>query len=164
MRSRFGRIIVLITMLFFVGACAKGNAVEVGGTAPDFSLADIEGNVVNFSQFTGKVIILNFFASWCPPCRQEVPEFIELQNAYGSSGFTMVGISLVSAGESKSFSQNMGINYPVLVDDGTVSDLYGPVRSIPTTFVIGRDGRVAKHYIGYRSKEVFERDIKELLK
>ena len=164
MRLKFGKIFTLVLMLFLVNACSKGNAVEIGSNAPDFSLVDISGNTVSFSQFSGKVVILDFFASWCPPCRQEIPDFIELQKLYGDSGFTMIGVSLVSAQESKSFSERMGINYPVLVDDGKVSDIYGPIRSIPTTFVIGRDGKIAKIYIGYRDKAVFEADIKKLLK
>ena len=109
-------------------------------------------------------MILDFFASWCPPCRQEIPDFIELEKSYGDKGFAMIGVALVSAGEAKEFAGKMGINYPVLVDDGTASEAYGPIRSIPTTFIIDKDGKIVKMYIGYREKTVFEADIKELLK
>ena len=88
---------------------------------------------------------------------------MDLQKRYGSKGFTMIGVSLVSQKDSKSFASRMGINYPVLVDNGKVSALYGPVRSIPTTFVIGRDFKIAKMYIGYRPKDVFEKDVAELV-
>jgi cytochrome c biogenesis protein CcmG/thiol:disulfide interchange protein DsbE len=137
--------------------------VEQGEPAPDFSLSTIDGDTVSLSDFKGKVIILDFFASWCPPCREEIPDFVDLQKRYGSKGFTMIGVSLVSQKDSKSFASRMGINYPVLVDNGKVSALYGPVRSIPTTFVIGRDFKIAKMYIGYRPKDVFEKDVAELV-
>ena len=147
-----------------LGACAKSSAIEIGETAPDFTLTDLSGNKVSLSQFGGKVVILDFFASWCPPCRQEIPDFIELQKSHGDKGFAMVGVALVTQSEAKEFASKVGINYPVLIDDGKVSARYGPVRSIPTTFVIGKDSKIAKLYIGYRAKDVFENDIKELLK
>ena len=164
MRSKLGRIFVILLALFMIGACAKGNAVEIGENAPDFSLTDLDGKVVHLSDFKGKAVILDFFASWCPPCREEIPDFIKLQDTYGAQGFSMVGVSLVSLQESKDFAKKAGINYPVLIDDGKASAVYGPIRSIPTTFVIGKDGKLAKKYIGYRPKDVFENDIKELLK
>ena len=161
---RFTKVFIFILVLFLLGACSQGNAVELGQKAPEFSLTDINGKTVNLSDFKGKVIILDFFASWCPPCRQEVPDFIKLQNEYGDKGFTMVGVALVSAQEAKNFAGKVGINYPVLVDNEKVSNLYGPIRSIPTTFVLDKDGKISKMYIGFRPKDVFENDIKELLK
>ncbi len=163
-KFKFGNVLVVMLVVLMLGACAKGSAIEVGENAPDFTLTDLNGNKVSLSQFNGKVIILDFFASWCPPCREEVPDFIGLQNSYGEQGFTMVGVALVSLTEAKEFASKMGINYPVLIDDNKVSVLYGPVRSIPTTFVIGKNFKIAKMYIGYRPKAVFENDIKELLK
>lgn len=164
MKFRYTIFFVFLAATLFLGACSQTSALEIGDKAPDFSLQDIDGNTASLSDFKGKVVILNFFASWCPPCRQEIPDFIELQKAYADKGFSIVGVSLVSAGESKSFSEKMGINYPVLVDDNKVSDIYGPIRSIPTTFVLDKEGKIAKFYIGLRAKNVFENDIKELLK
>ena len=147
-----------------LGACSQGSAIEIGRSAPDFSLTDINGETVSFSDFNGKVVILDFFAGWCPPCRQEIPDFIELEKSYGDKGFAMIGVALTRASDAKEFAGKMGINYPVLVDDGKVSEAYGPIRSIPTTFVIDKAGKIVKMYIGYREKAVFEADIKELLK
>ena len=163
-RTILGRIFAAVVTLFLVGACARSNAVEIGDSAPDFTLQDMNGKTAGLSGFKSSVIMLDFFASWCPPCRQEVPDFIELQKAYGDKGFAMVGVSLVGPQESRDFANQAGINYPVLIDDGKASAAYGPIRSIPTTFLIGRDSRIAKVYIGYRPKDVFENDIKELLK
>jgi len=157
-------MLIFIAVLFLAVGCVKSSALEVGEKAPDFTLPDMDGKQVSLSEFSGKVVILDFFASWCPPCRQEVPDFIELEKEYSGKGFAMVGISLVNAGEARDFAEKTGINYTVLIDDNKVSDLYGPIRSIPTTFILDRSGKIARLYIGFRPKNVFEADIKELLK
>lgn len=165
MNIRMVRFLAFVSLVFLLSACSQRvSALEIGENAPDFSLADMNGKTAGLSDFKGKVVILNFFANWCPPCRQEVPDFIQLEKAYGDKGFAMVGIALVSAREAKNFANEMGINYTVLIDDGKVSELYGPIRSIPTTFVLNKNGKIAKFYIGFRSKEVFEADIQELIK
>ena len=161
---RMPRILIFAVVLFLAAGCARSSALEVGEKAPDFSLRDTNGKQVSLSDFSGKVVILDFFASWCPPCRQEIPDFIALEKAYSDKGFSMVGVALVSAQDAKDFAGKYGINYPVLIDDGKVSDAYGPIRSIPTTFVLDKSGKIAKLYIGFRPKSVFEADIKELLK
>lgn len=158
------RMITFLVGLTLLGACAQSGAIEVGTTAPDFKLTDIDGKQVSLSDFKGKIVILNFFASWCPPCRSEVPDFVELEKAYEDKGLVIVGVSLVNLEESRDFAAQFGINYPVLVDDGKASNIYGPIRSIPATFIITKDFKIAKMYIGARSKSVFENDIKELLK
>ncbi len=161
---RQGKVFIFALALFFLGACSQGSAIEIGAGAPDFSLADINGKTVSLSAFNGKVVILDFFASWCQPCRQEIPDFIELEKSYGDKGFAMIGVALERAGEAKEFAGKMGINYPVLVDDGKTSEIYGPIHSIPTTFIIDKNGKIVKMYIGSREKAIFEADIKELLK
>ena len=158
------RLLSTVVILLSLFVCCPGYAIETGQDAPDFSLTDLSGKEVSISEFKGKVIILDFFASWCPPCKKEVPDFIELQKTYGDKDFTMLGVSLVDQAETKGFAKKTGINYPVLVDDNTASEKYGPMPSIPTTFVIGKDFKIAKIYIGYRSKDVFEKDVQELLK
>ena len=161
---KFGKILVLALIAFMLGACSKGSAIEVGEKAPDFSLKDLDGKTISFSDFKGKVIILDFFASWCPPCRQEIPDFIELQKSYGQKGFSVVGVSQTDIDYTKNFADKMGINYPLLIGDEKTGALYGPIRFLPTTFVIDKDSKVRKIYVGYKPKEAFESDIKELLK
>lgn len=157
-RLIFLKAVVFVVMALALSACAKSTS------AADLNLRDVNGEMVNLSDYKGKVIILDFFATWCPPCRQEIPDFIDLQNEYSDKGFTMIGVSLSKMGDSKAFAQGLGINYPVLIDDGYASAVYGPIRSVPTTFIIGKDFKIVKKYIGYRPKEVFEADIRELLK
>lgn len=160
---KYLKTLVLLAILFFAVGCTQIWAIEIGKEAPDFKLTDINNKQANLSDFKGKVIILDFFASWCPPCRQEVPDFVVLQKAYGDKGLAVIGVALVNAQEAKDFAAEFGINYPVLIDDGKVSSLYGPIRSIPTTFILDKTGKIVKMYIGFRPKNVFEADVKELL-
>ena len=155
MNLRKSKIFIFALTLVLLGACSKGSAIEMGQTAPDFTLNDTNGKSTSLSQFKGKVLILDFFASWCPPCKEEIPDFIELHKTYGSQGLSIVGVSLTNAQDSKDFAQ---------IDDNKVSNAYGPIRSIPTTFVIDKESKIAKIYIGFRPKEVFEKDILELMK
>jgi len=162
-KFRSAKVLSLVLGVLLIGACSNSGAMEVGEKAVELTLNNIDGDRVNLADYSGKVVILDFFADWCPPCRQEVPDFIELEKQYGGQGFSMIGIALVDRNAAKTFSDKMGINYPILIDDENVSAAYGPIRSIPTTFVIDKEGKIAKVYIGYRPKDVFEKDIKELL-
>jgi cytochrome c biogenesis protein CcmG/thiol:disulfide interchange protein DsbE len=158
-----GKFLIIAFAALTLSACSQSGAIEIDDGAPDFTLNDLNGKAVKLSDFKGKVIILDFFATWCPPCKAEIPDFIALQSSYGDKGFAMIGVALVSLRDAKDFASKAGINYPVLIDDETASRLYGPIRSIPTTFVIGKDMKIAKIYIGYRPKAVFEADVRELL-
>jgi len=134
-------------------------------SAPSFTLRDLNGKQVSLSDFKGKVVILDFWATWCPPCVIEIPHFIELYEQYKDQGFVMVGISLdrQGVGVVKSFVQKYRVNYPILMTDGRVDRVYGGITGIPTTFVIDRAGNIRRKYVGYRDKSVFETDIKALL-
>lgn len=133
--------------------------------APNFELLDVNGRKVRLSDFKGKVIILDFWATWCPPCRAEIPGFIELYNKYKSKGFEMIGISLDEGGVKDviPFMKEFGVNYHILIGNYKVTQDYGGIRGIPTTFVIDKKGYIRAKYVGYRPKEVFERDIIMLL-
>ena len=147
------------------GAENAGTAQSDSGKATDFSLSDVNNRTVRLSDYDGKVIILNFFATWCPPCRAEIPDFIELVNDYKNKGLVIIGVSVDRGGVDtvKSFTSQYGINYPVLLDNGIVSKNYGPIQSIPTTFIINRNGKIIQKIIGSRQKSFFENIIKPLL-
>jgi peroxiredoxin len=134
--------------------------------APEFSLADISGKQVKLSDFKGKVVILDFWATWCPPCRMEIPHFISLYNDYKEHGLEIVGVSLDKNGIQAvvPFVEQKGINYISLIGGPQVATLYGGIRSIPTAFVIDREGRIASKHIGYKDRSAFEKDIVPLLK
>lgn len=133
--------------------------------APDFALMDINGRKVKLSDFKENVVILDFWATWCPPCMAEIPHFKELYSEYKDKGLEIIGVTMDwnASRQAAPFARENGINYTVLIGKQEVADLYGGIVSIPTTFLIGRDGGLRRKYIGYRDKEVFERDIKELL-
>ncbi|MFH1379588.1 MAG: TlpA disulfide reductase family protein [bacterium] len=133
--------------------------------APDFTLLNMEGKKVRLSQFYGKVVILNFWATWCPPCKAEIPDFMDLYTKYKDKGVEMIGISLDPDGAQAvdRFMEQIKINYTVLIGNMKVSSLYGDIDAIPTSFVITPKGGIYKKYVGYRSRDVFEQDIKALL-
>ncbi|MBU1628363.1 TlpA family protein disulfide reductase, partial [bacterium] len=135
--------------------------------APDFSLKDINGNEVRLSSYKDKVVILSFWATWCPPCRLEIPHLIDIQNTYGSKGVQIIGISIDHTGiESvKSFVEVNGINYPVLMSNSQVVAAYNGTAniSIPKTFIIDKQGSIRESVVGLRDKLFFESIITKLL-
>ena len=143
--------------------------------APDFTLANLDGERVSMNQYKGKVVLLNFWGTWCGPCRKEIPDFVKLSDKYKKQGLEIVGITLTSGSPEKinTFARNWGINYALLTDiEGNetqmVTALYGKatgkqITGIPTTFLIDRDGYIRQKYVGPRSEEVFYKDLKPYL-
>lgn len=131
--------------------------------APHFELKDLNGKTVRLSDFSGKVVVLDFWATWCGPCKKGIPEFVELQKTYSKLGVTIVGIALDDYDAVKKFYQDYKMNYPVLMGTNDIVKLYGGIRGIPTAFIIGKDGTIRQRYEGYRPKEVFEKEIKTAL-
>jgi len=132
--------------------------------APAFSLTDINGNSLKLSDFQGKVVMLDFWATWCGPCRIEIPGFVELQKRYAAQGFTIIGISEDNTAQPvEEFYKEFQMNYPVALGNERLEELYGGMQGLPTTFIIGRDGRIYAKHVGATDPEVFETEIKELL-
>lgn len=135
------------------------------GKAPDFSLKASDGTMVELSSLKGKVVVVNFWATWCGPCRKEIPGFIEVYNRYRDKGLEIIGISLDRGGWSvvKPYIAQSKINYPIVVGDGDLADAYGGIRAIPTTFIVDKDGNIAKQHVGFMTKDDLENMIKDLL-
>ncbi len=133
--------------------------------ATDFTLPSLDGTQVKLSSFRGKVVLLNFWATWCGPCKAEIPAFVELQQQY-KSDLVVLGLSVDDpADKAKAFADQYKVNYPIVLGLGRddIQDAYGPIYGIPASFLISRDGKVCKRHLGLAPKAQFEREIKALL-
>lgn len=145
---------------------AQGCSPDAAAANLDFTLKDMNGAEVRLADLKGKVVLLNFWATWCGPCRLEIPSFVELQEKYADQGFRIIGISVDDPPEAlPPFAKRFKINYPLVVgvDREDVQKAYGPIFGVPMTFIIGRDGRICMKHVGPASKEQFESEIKSLL-
>ena len=137
----------------------------LAAAAPAWDLKDVKGNSVKLSDFKGKVVILDFWATWCPPCRAEIPHFIGLQEKYGKQGLVVVGVSVDEGGPDvvSSFVKANKINYPIVMGNLDVAQLYDANEGIPTTFVIDRTGNIVAKHLGFTDSDIFEKEIKSVL-
>jgi len=143
---------------------AKEAEKDSWGNAPDFTLSALQNIPLTLSQYKGKVIILDFWATWCKPCRLEIPGFIELYEKYREKGLMVIGVSLDrSERKVKQFARDFGINYPLVMGNRKLVQKYGGFRGIPTTFIIDQNGDIKNKFTGYRSKDVFEKEINKYL-
>jgi cytochrome c biogenesis protein CcmG/thiol:disulfide interchange protein DsbE len=133
--------------------------------APNFALKDATGKTLKLSDYKGKVVLLNFWATWCDPCQEEIPWFIDFQQTYKDRDFAVVGASMDEDGwkEVMPFIQKHKINYRVVIATEQLSAKYGGVEALPTSFVIDRKGRIAAVHVGLVSKSVYQHDILNLL-
>jgi thiol-disulfide isomerase/thioredoxin len=133
--------------------------------APDFSLVSLDGKTMHLSDFRGKAVLLNFWATWCGPCKIEMPWFVDFQKQYGSQGLQIVGIAMDDASKEdiEKFAKDLSVNYPILIGKEAVGDQYGGVPALPESFVIGRDGKIMDKIIGLRGKPEIEDAIKKAL-
>jgi cytochrome c biogenesis protein CcmG/thiol:disulfide interchange protein DsbE len=140
---------------------------EKGAMAPDFNLKVVHGHgkTMRLSSLQGKAVLLNFWATWCEPCKIEMPWLVELQKKYGPQGLQVVGVAMDDASEKiiSGFARKMGVNYPVLQGTEPVADLYGGVEGLPVSFVIDRSGKVSDRIMGLVSESVIEDAIKKSL-
>jgi peroxiredoxin len=139
--------------------------ITTSTVAPDFSLEALDGKTTRLSDYRGKAVLLNFWATWCGPCKIEMPWFVELQNQYASKGLQIVGVAMDDASKEdiSKFAKDMGVNYPILIGKESVGDQYGGVPALPETFLIGRDGKIVDKILGLRGKAEIEDAIKRAL-
>ena len=147
-----------------VAAAVKQSAEREA--APDFSLRDASGAEVKLTDYKGKAVLLNFWATWCGPCKLEIPWFIDFEKKYGNEGFAVLGVSMDEDGWKavKPYEEKIGMNYRVLLGNEATAKLYGGVESLPTTLLIDRTGKIAATHTGLVSKGTYEREIEELLR
>lgn len=134
-------------------------------TAPAFTLKTLDGGHVSLADYKGKVVLVNFWATYCVPCKTETPWFVQLQKEHGAEGLQVIGITMDEP-ENKhlpKFVADMGVNYPIAFGDYDLADTYDHVQALPVTFLITRDGKIAKTIRGIESKEKLDADVTKLL-
>jgi peroxiredoxin len=171
-------LVVLVAAMFFGGRylanrstanaslpAARSGADFKGQPAPQFDLKDLQGKNIRLSDYRGKVVLLNFWATWCPPCKEEMPWFVDLQERYGAQGLQVIGIAMDDSGQKAvgSFAEKLGVNYPVLLGKESVAESYGNVQFLPDTFYIGRDGKIVRHVQGLIDRKSIEETVKQAL-
>jgi len=162
--------VVAAAMLYFGFHMARRSGpapprITKSAPAPDFTLQSLDGKSMRLSDLRGKAVLLNFWATWCSPCKIEMPWFIELQKQYGAQGLQIVGVAMDDSSKEDiaKFAKDMGVNYPVLLGKEEVGDAYGGVPALPETFFISRDGKIVDKIIGLKGKAEIEDSIKRAL-
>lgn len=171
MYRKFLAVLGLAGLLICVDGCgSRMNEAHVREdkdrkNAPDFALKDVAGKPVKLSDYRGKVVVLNFWATWCGPCKVEIPWFIDFEKQYKDRDFAVVGVSMDDDGWKSvtPYVSDKKINYRVVMGTDEVTTLYGGVDSLPTTFIIDRSGKVASVHIGLVSKSTYQDEITKLL-
>jgi peroxiredoxin len=133
---------------------------------PDFELENITGESIRLSDFDGRIVVLNLWATWCPPCRDEVPALVRLQEEFGDRSIQVIGVSLDENGARSKvaeFAESFGVNFPTPVDDGRVQEKYGPLSVIPTTYFLDRERNIRFYAPGYLEYGQMEEAVRELL-
>ena len=166
------RLVLLLLLAITLGAYlistsqrAKGAQADSGKPAPAWSLTDLSGKEIHSSDLKGKVVILDFWATWCGPCREEIPGFVALQKKYGDQGLTVIGASVDEGGASvvKKFAAKLGMNYPVGLADDSLQRAFGGIDALPTSVIIDRNGLLVNKHIGFTDRSEFEAELKPLL-
>jgi len=159
---------VFLALALGGGGCSSGveDGTAARRAAPEFRLQGLDGAEVRLSDFRGKVVLLHFWATWCPPCTAAIPHERELQEKFGGDGLVVVGLSMDRKSEDvREFLQETPVNYPVAIVDAPTRQAYGGIPTVPLTILVGRDGRIRKQAIGYSPEDApeWERRVRRLL-
>lgn len=151
-----------LTFLFILATSLHAGKRHIP-TAPDFTLPGVNGDTIHLYDYKGKAVILDFWATWCSPCKAEIPGFIKMMKEYKDKPFIVIGVALDDPKRVDAFYKKYKINYPVAYGNREIARMYGGIRGIPTTFVLDKKMRIVKKFVGYRSEETFIEIIEKLL-
>ena len=159
---------ILVAGLLVATSRRRGPATAVQSgqprPAPDFSLPDLSGQNLSLSSYRGKVVLLDFWATWCGPCREEIPRFVQMQDKFGPQGLQILGVSMDDSPDPvREFYQKFHMNYPVVMGNAKLGELYGGILGLPVAYLIDREGRITSRHIGATDASVFEKEIVNLL-
>lgn len=162
MRRNTFPILALTALLAGVGAHVA-NAADAA--APAFSMRSLEGRTVRLADFRNRPVILDFWATWCGPCRASMPHLSTMQSRYSNRGLAVIGASVDETGPVpvKRFAEKLGVKFTIAMANDAVLDAYGPIRSIPTTFFINRRGEIVRRVVGYIDPETMDGYVQEIL-
>lgn len=166
--TQLRKLWVFCGCLLFAGVllsgCSRSNRSQDHAPAPDFSLTDLQGNKLQLSAYRGNVVLLDFWATWCAPCRAEIPYFVRLQKQYQAEGLRIIGISLDDDVKPvREFYREFAMNYPVAMGNDKLAQQYGGILGLPVAFVIDRKGGIYRRHIGETDPATFDGDIRYLL-
>lgn len=182
-KNRYLKVALAIALLSIAVGCDRTASVsgtaEEGGAAslapaPEVSFEKLDGQTVNLSQYRGKLVLVNFWATWCEPCRSEIPELIAFQKEYASKGFTVLGVAMDQEGKSvvapfvekQQFDvngQKVTMNYPIVLGNEKIATKFGGIIGMPTTFIVSKDGKIVKRVIGVINPQGMKQFIQQQL-
>ena len=160
------RFLLVVMIMVIIAGCSRGDSGEgLSGGAPDFRLPAVDGSMVKMSDYSGKVILVDFWATWCPPCQEMIPILSKLHKQYSDKGLVILGVSLDQDGLGVlgTFVHENMIPYKVVMGDNRISNSFGGVSSIPTLYMVDRDGRLVRKLTGYHSYAQLEEQVKKYL-
>jgi len=161
--TRFRTVGLVLSIMLLAGA-----GWARAGKAPDFSLQDLKGKTLSLADLKGKAVILDFWATWCGPCRRGIPDLNAIYKKYKAKGATVVGIALDEGGKDEILKgmkkHKLAIAYPVLIGNKEVTVKYGGINAIPATFILDKEGNIAVSYVGLQEKKTFTDELDKLLK
>jgi thiol-disulfide isomerase/thioredoxin len=160
-------LLLAAALLLAPGTVAPLRAVPIAPVpAPAWKLKDVDGNVVTSDQFKGKVVVIDFWATWCPPCKAEIPGYVRLQKKYAADGLVFVGVSVDEDGPPvvKKFMKEYGINYTIVMASEAMVGAFSPIEGYPTTFIIDRDGNIRDKKLGSKPTDDYEKEILAVLR
>ena len=165
-RIRIALLFILIAAVSLASACSSGNEKSAGGSkpAPQFTLSSLDGKRVAMKDLSNKVVVIDFWATWCGPCREEIPHLNKLYSDFKGQGLEIVGISMDDGPDVvKDFAREFRMEYPLVMGSDELAEQFGGILGLPTTFIIDRKGNIVKRFVGLPPAEELSRVVRELL-